>query len=379
MALIQPEIMPAAITCVAGYLPEDKLTNQDLEKMVDTSDEWIRTRTGIEERRILKDPNKATSDMGAEAVKSLCEKSGLDPMDIDLIICATVTPDMLFPSTANLIGHKAGAKKAWGFDLSAACSGFLFALTTGAQFVENGTAKNVVVVGADKMSSIIDYTDRTTCVLFGDGAGAVLLQKDEGDCGIMDSLLHSDGAGGDFLCMPAGGSLRPASHDTIDAKQHFIFQDGQPVFKAAVTNMADVSYEVMQRNNLTADDVKWLVPHQANLRIIDATQRRTGLPAEKVMINIQKYGNTTAGTIPAVPPRLGIPTQARGQPHPCRLRWRIHLGLCLPQMGLRWPSNQVNAIRLSTFQPQNLRCHETDGNPRPHQIRRPCGRDGGGD
>jgi 3-oxoacyl-[acyl-carrier-protein] synthase-3 len=298
LALIQPEIMPAAITCVAGYLPEDKLTNQDLEKMVDTSDEWIRTRTGIEERRILKDPNKATSDMGAEAVKSLCEKSGLDPMDIDLIICATVTPDMLFPSTANLIGHKAGAKKAWGFDLSAACSGFLFALTTGAQFVENGTAKNVVVVGADKMSSIIDYTDRTTCVLFGDGAGAVLLQKDEGDCGIMDSLLHSDGAGGDFLCMPAGGSLRPASHDTIDAKQHFIFQDGQPVFKAAVTNMADVSYEVMQRNNLTADDVKWLVPHQANLRIIDATQRRTGLPAEKVMINIQKYGNTTAGTIP---------------------------------------------------------------------------------
>ena len=290
--------MPAAITCVAGYLPEDKLTNQDLEKMVDTSDEWIRTRTGIEERRILKDPNKATSDMGAEAVKSLCEKSGLDPMDIDLIICATVTPDMLFPSTANLIGHKAGAKKAWGFDLSAACSGFLFALTTGAQFVENGTAKNVVVVGADQMSSIIDYTDRTTCVLFGDGAGAVLLQKDEGDCGIMDSLLHSDGAGGDFLCMPAGGSLRPASHDTVDAKQHFIFQDGQPVFKAAVTNMADVSYEVMQRNNLTADDVKWLVPHQANLRIIDATQRRTGLPAEKVMINIQKYGNTTAGTIP---------------------------------------------------------------------------------
>ncbi len=290
--------MPAAITCVAGYLPEDKLTNQDLEKMVDTSDEWIRTRTGIEERRILKDPNKATSDMGAEAVKSLCEKSGLDPMDIDLIICATVTPDMLFPSTANLIGHKAGAKKAWGFDLSAACSGFLFALTTGAQFVENSTAKNVVVVGADKMSSIVDYTDRTTCVLFGDGAGAVLLQKDDGNCGVIDSLLHSDGGGGDFLCMPAGGSLRPASRDTIDAKQHFIFQDGQPVFKAAVTNMADVSYEVMQRNNLTADDVKWLVPHQANLRIIDATQRRTGLPADKVMINIQKYGNTTAGTIP---------------------------------------------------------------------------------
>ena len=290
--------MPAAITCVAGYLPDDKLTNADLEKMVDTSDEWIRTRTGIEERRILKDPEKATSDMGAEAVKSLCDKSGLDPADIDLIICATVTPDMLFPSTANLIGHKVGATKAWGFDLSAACSGFLFALNTGCQFVENGSAKNVVVVGADKMSSIIDYTDRTTCVLFGDGAAAVLLQQDQGDCGVIDSKLHSDGAGGNFLCMPAGGSLRPASHQTIDAKQHFIYQDGQPVFKAAVTSMADVSYEVMERNGLTADDVAWLVPHQANLRIIDATQRRTGLPHEKVMINIQKYGNTTAATIP---------------------------------------------------------------------------------
>jgi 3-oxoacyl-[acyl-carrier-protein] synthase-3 len=236
--------------------------------------------------------------MGAEAVKSLCAKSGLAPEDIDIVICATVTPDMLFPSTANLIAHKAGATKAWGFDLSAACSGFLFALTTGAQFVENGSAKNVVVVGADKMSSIIDYTDRTTCVLFGDGAAAVLLQQDEGDCGVIDSQLYSDGSGGDFLCMKAGGSLRPASHETVDAKQHFIFQDGQPVFKAAVTNMADVSYEVMERNNLTADDVAWLVPHQANLRIIDATQRRTGLPHEKVMINIQKYGNTTAATIP---------------------------------------------------------------------------------
>ena len=290
--------MPAAITCVSGYLPEDKLTNFDLEKMVDTTDEWIRTRTGIQERRILKDPNKATSDMGAEAVKSLCAKSGLAPEDIDIVICATVTPDMLFPSTANLIAHKAGATKAWGFDLSAACSGFLFALTTGTQFVENGSAKNVVVVGADKMSSIIDYTDRTTCVLFGDGAAAVLLQQDEGDCGVVDSQLYSDGSGGDFLCMKAGGSLRPASHETVDAKQHFIFQDGQPVFKAAVTNMADVSFEVMERNNLTADDVAWLVPHQANLRIIDATQRRTGLPHEKVMINIQKYGNTTAATIP---------------------------------------------------------------------------------
>ena len=290
--------MPAAITCVSGFLPEDKLTNFDLEKMVDTTDEWIRTRTGIQERRIPKDPDKATSDMGAEAVKSLCAKSGLAPEDIDIVICATVTPDMLFPSTANLIAHKAGATKAWGFDLSAACSGFLFALTTGAQFVENGGSKNVVVVGADKMSSIIDYTDRTTCVLFGDGAAAVLLQQDEGSCGVIDSQLYSDGSGGDFLCMKAGGSLRPASHETVNAKQHFIFQDGQPVFKAAVTNMADVSYEVMERNNLTANDVAWLVPHQANLRIIDATQRRTGLPHEKVMINIQKYGNTTAATIP---------------------------------------------------------------------------------
>ncbi len=290
--------MPAAITCVAGYVPDDKLTNFDLERMVDTTDEWIRTRTGIEERRILKDPNKATSDMGAEAVKSLCAKSGLDPKDIDLIICATVTPDMLFPSTANLIGHKVGATNAWGFDLSAACSGFLFALNTGAQFVETGKARNVIVVGADKMSAILDYTDRTTCVLFGDGAGAVLLQAHDGECGIKDAILRSDGSGGEYLCMPAGGSLRPASHETIDAKQHFIYQDGQPVFKSAVTKMADVSYEIMERNGLAAEDVAWLVPHQANLRIIDATQRRAGLPQEKVMINIQKYGNTTAATIP---------------------------------------------------------------------------------
>ena len=290
--------MRAAITAVAGYLPDDVLTNADLEKMVDTNDEWIRSRTGIQERRILKDPTKATSDMGAEAVKELLEKRGIDATEVDLIICATVTADMHFPATANLIADKVGAVNSWGYDLSAACSGFIFALTTGAQFIQSGRYKKVVIVGADKMSSIIDYTDRTTCVLFGDGAAAVLLQQDEGDCGVLDSQLHSDGAGGNFLCMPAGGSLRPASHDTVDAKQHFIYQDGQPVFKAAVTNMADVSYEVMERNNLTADDVAWLVPHQANLRIIDATQRRTGLPHEKVMINIQKYGNTTAATIP---------------------------------------------------------------------------------
>ena len=290
--------MKAAITCVAGYVPENVLTNDDLSKMVDTSDEWIKTRTGISERHILKDPTKATSDMGAEAVKTLCEKRGIDPTEIDVLITATVTPDMLFPSTANLIKHKVGATNAWGFDLSAACSGFLFALTTGAQFIQNGSYKKVVVVGADKMSSIIDYTDRTTCVLFGDGAGAVLLEASEDENGIIDHIHKCDGAGAEFLCMKAGGSLNPASHETVDAKQHFVFQDGKPVFKAAVTGMADVSYEIMQRNNLEGKDVAWLVPHQANLRIIDATQRRMGVDAEKVMINIQKYGNTTAATIP---------------------------------------------------------------------------------
>jgi len=290
--------MKAAITCVAGYVPEDKLTNEDLSKMVDTNDEWIKSRTGISERRILKDPTKATSDMGAEAVKTLCEKRGIDPTEIDVIITATVTPDMFFPSTANLIAHKVGAVNAWGFDLSAACSGFLFALTTGAQFIENGKYKKVVVVGADKMSSIVDYTDRTTCVLFGDGAGAVLLEASEDDNGIQDHIHRCDGSGAEFLCMKAGGSLNPSTHETVDAKEHYLFQDGKPVFKAAVTGMADVSYEIMERNNLTGDDVAWLVPHQANMRIIDATQRRMGVDKDKVMINIHNYGNTTAATIP---------------------------------------------------------------------------------
>ena len=290
--------MRAAITGIQGYVPDDLLTNADLEKMVDTNDEWIRSRTGIVERHIQKGEGLGTSDMGVEAVKGLLAKTNTAPEEVDLVICATVTPDHLFPATANIISDRVGITNAWSFDLGAACSGFLFALTTGAQFVENGSAKNVVVVGADKMSSIVDYTNRTTCVLFGDAAAAVLLQQDEGNCGIIDSQLYSDGSGGDYLCMPAGGSLRPASHETVDAKQHFIYQDGQPVFKSAVTKMADVSYEVMQRNNLTADDVAWLVPHQANLRIIDATQRRAGLPHEKVMINIHKYGNTTAATIP---------------------------------------------------------------------------------
>lgn len=290
--------MRAAITSVAGYVPEDTLTNDDLSKMVDTNDEWIKSRTGISKRHILKDPTKASSDMGAEAVKLLCEKRGIDPTEIEVIITATVTPDMLFPSTSNLIAHKAGATKAWGFDLGAACSGFLFALTTGTQFIENGTYKKVVVVGTDKMSSIVDYTDRTTCVLFGDGAGAVLLEPSEDVNGIIDHIHYCDGNGANFLRQEGGGSLNPASHETVDKKMHFIFQDGRPVFKAAVAGMADVSCEIMERNGLTGDDVAWLVPHQANLRIIDATQRRMGVDKEKVMINIQNYGNTTAATIP---------------------------------------------------------------------------------
>jgi len=290
--------MIAAITGVAGYVPDDLLTNADLAKMVDTNDEWIKSRTGISQRHILKDPTKATSDMGAEAVKTLCKKRGIDPSEIDVIITATVTPDMLFPSTSNLIAHKVGATNAWGFDLSAACSGFMFALTTGAQFIENGSYKKVVVVGADKMSSIVDYTDRTTCVLFGDGAGAVLLEPSEDENGIQDHIHYCDGRGAELLRQEGGGSLNPATHETVDKKMHYIFQDGKPVFKAAVTGMADVSYEIMERNGLTGDDVAWLVPHQANLRIIDATQRRMGVDREKVMINIENYGNTTAATIP---------------------------------------------------------------------------------
>lgn len=289
--------MKAAITAVAGYVPEDLLTNADLEKMVDTNDEWIRTRTGITQRHILKDPTKATSDMGAEAVKELCKKRGMDPTEIELVICATVTADMPFPATANLITAKVGATNAWGWDLNAACSGFLYALQTGAQFIESGKHKKVVVVGADKMSSIVDYTDRTTCVLFGDGAAAVLLEPHD-TYGVQDALLKSDGGGVQYLRQKAGGSLHPPTHETVDAREHFVYQDGQPVFKAAVKGMADVSYEIMERNGLEADDVAWLVPHQANLRIIDATQRRMGLPHEKVMINIQDYGNTTAATIP---------------------------------------------------------------------------------
>lgn len=288
----------AAITAVQGYVPPDILTNFDLEKMVDTTDEWIRTRTGVETRHILKGEGLGTSDMAAEAVKGLLKKRGIDATEIDLLICATVTPDMVFPATANIISDKVGAVNAWSYDIGAACSGFIFALTTGAQFIETGKYKKVVVVGADKMSSIIDYTDRATCIIFGDGAGAVLLEPNTEGYGILDSVLRADGSGRQYLHQKAGGSVKPASAETVAAKEHYVFQDGQPVFKAAVKGMADVSAEIMQRNSLTSDDVQWLVPHQANLRIIDATASRMGLSSEKVMINIQRYGNTTAGTLP---------------------------------------------------------------------------------
>ncbi|MEI9942823.1 MAG: beta-ketoacyl-ACP synthase III [Chitinophagaceae bacterium] len=288
----------AAITAVGGFVPEDKITNFDLEKMVDTNDEWIRTRTGIEERRVLKGEGKATSDLVVPAVKNLCEKRGIDPSEIDCLIVGTVTPDMVFPATANIACEKLGAKHAFGFDVSAACSGFLYTLTLGASLIESGRYKKVVVCGADKMSAIVDYTDRSTCIIFGDGAGAVLLEPNEDGYGVQDSILKSDGSGCQFLHMKAGGSLRPASIETVTNKQHYIYQEGQAVFKFAVKGMADVSAELLQRNNLTGDDIAWLVPHQANLRIIDATANRVGLPREKVMVNINKYGNTTAGTIP---------------------------------------------------------------------------------
>lgn len=288
----------AAITAVGGYVPEDKLTNFDLEKIVDTNDEWIRTRTGIEERRILKGEGKATSDLVVPAIKDLCRKRGIDPTEIDCLIVATVTPDMVFPATANIVCDKIGAKNAWSFDVSAACSGFLYTLTLGTSLIESGRYKKVVVCGADKMSAIVDYSDRATCIIFGDGAGAVLLEPGEEGYGVLDSILKSDGSGCQYLHMKAGGSAKPASVETVMAKEHFVFQDGQPVFKFAVKGMADVSAELLEKNKLTGNDIAWLVPHQANLRIIDATANRMGLPKEKVMININKYGNTTAATIP---------------------------------------------------------------------------------
>jgi 3-oxoacyl-[acyl-carrier-protein] synthase-3 len=288
----------AAITAVGGYVPETRLTNADLEKMVDTTDEWIRTRTGVLERRILKGEGLGTSDLAVPAILQICEKRGITPNEIEVIICATVTPDLVFPATANIISDKVGAKNAWGFDLGAACSGFLYALTVGASLIESRRYKKVVVVGADKMSAIIDYTDRSTCILFGDGAGAVLLEPNTEGFGLLDSILKSDGSGRDFLHMKAGGSLKPATAETVANREHFVFQDGQPVFKAAVKSMADVSAELLERNNLTGEDIAWLVPHQANKRIIDATSSRMGLSQDKVMMNIHKFGNTTAATIP---------------------------------------------------------------------------------
>lgn len=286
----------AAITGVQGYLPEYVLTNEELSTMVDTNDEWITSRTGIKERRIMK--NGAASDMATEAVLGLLKKTNTKAEDIDLVVVGTVTADFPFPSTANVLCDKAGLKNAWGFDLNAACSGFIYSISTAAQFIETGKYKKVIVVGVDMMSSIVDYQDRTTCVIFGDGAGAVMLEPNNEGLGIQDFILKNDGAGRNYLVQPAGGSLAPASIETVEKRQHFVKQEGKQVFKFAVTNMADVSAEIMEKNNLTSDDVDWLVPHQANLRIIDATANRMGLPKEKVMINIQKYGNTTSGTLP---------------------------------------------------------------------------------
>lgn len=288
----------AAITGVGAYLPEYILTNDELSKMVDTSDEWIMTRIGIKERHILKGKGKATSDLGAKAVEQLLSKTNTSPEDIDLLICATVTPDMQFPATANIISDKAGITNAFSYDLNAGCSGFLYALDTASKFVESGDKKKVIVVGAEKMSSIVDYTDRATCPIFGDGAGAVLLEPTTEEVGVIDSKLQSDGMGRKHLHQKAGGSLRPASHETVDARQHFIYQEGKVVFKFAVSRMADVSVEMMKKHGITKETLNWLVPHQANMRIIDATAKRMGIDREQVMINIQKYGNTTAATLP---------------------------------------------------------------------------------
>jgi 3-oxoacyl-[acyl-carrier-protein] synthase-3 len=288
----------AAITAVHGYVPDYVLTNQELETMVDTNDEWITSRTGIKERRILKGEGLGTSDLAVPAVNELLRKRGIGAEEIDLIIFCTTTPDMPFPATANILAHKVGATNAWGFDLQAACSGFLFGLATGAQFIENGKHTKVLVIGGDKMSSLVNYEDRATCIIFGDGCGAVLLEPNTEGYGVIDSVLRSDGAGVPYLHQKAGGSLKPATHETVDAREHFAYQEGQAVFKFAVTNMADVAAEVMERNDLKSEDIAWLVPHQANKRIIDATANRCGVTADKVIINIERYGNTTNGTIP---------------------------------------------------------------------------------
>ncbi len=288
----------AAITGVGGYVPDYILTNKELETMVETSDEWITSRTGIKERRILKGENQGVSVMGIAAVKELLAKTKVDPKEIDCVIFATVTADMTFPATANIVASAVGATNAFSYDMGAACSGFIFALTTGASYIESGMYKKVIVIGGDKMSSILDYTDRTTCIIFGDGAGCVLLEPTTEEVGVMDAILRSDGGGEAYLHMKAGGSRIPASHESVDSRQHYVYQEGSAVFKFAVTNMADVSAQVAERNKLTKDNIQWLVPHQANKRIIDATANRVGISEDKVMMNIERYGNTTAGTIP---------------------------------------------------------------------------------
>jgi len=288
----------AAITAVGGYVPDYVLTNEELVTMMDTTDEWIQSRTGIKERRILKGEGKGSSDMGAEAIKNLLQKRGIDPLEIELVICATTTPDMQFPATSNIICDKVGMTNAWGYDVNAACSGFIFALTVGSQFIETGRHKKVIVVGVDKMSSIVNYEDRKTSIIFGDGSGAVLLEPNTDGYGIIDSIQRTDGSGRVYLHQKAGGSAKPASLETVMNKEHYVYQEGQHVFKFAVKNMADVAAEIMERNNLTSETVSWLVPHQANKRIITATGDRMKLPAEKVMVNIERYGNTTNGTLP---------------------------------------------------------------------------------
>jgi 3-oxoacyl-[acyl-carrier-protein] synthase-3 len=287
----------AAITGVGAFLPEYRLTNEEISQLVDTSDEWIMQRIGIKERRILKD-GRATSDMGVAAIQQLLEKTGTKAEEIELLICATITPDSPLPATANVICNKAGLVNAWSFDLTAACSGFVYALTTGAKFVESGQYKKVIVLGADMMSSITNYKDRTTCPLFGDGAGAVLLEPTTEKLGVIDHINRVDGAGAQYLQIKSGGSLRPPTHETIDNEEHFVYQEGQTVFKTAVSNMADVAVEMMKKHHISAHDLSWVVPHQANMRIIDAVGRRMGIDKAQVMVNIQKYGNTTAATIP---------------------------------------------------------------------------------
>jgi 3-oxoacyl-[acyl-carrier-protein] synthase-3 len=288
----------AAITGVGGYVPDYILTNKELESMVETNDEWITSRTGIKERRILKGENQGVSVMGIAAVKDMLAKTKIDPKEIDLLIFATVTPDMTFPATANIVATAVGATNAFSYDMGAACSGFLYALATGSSFIQSGMYKKVVVIGGDKMSAIVDYTDRTTCIIFGDGAGCVLLEPTTEDVGVMDYMLKSDGGGESYLHMKAGGSRMPASHDSVDTRSHYVYQEGSAVYKFAVTNMADISAQLAERNNLTAETIDWLVPHQANKRIIDATASRVGISENKVLMNIERYGNTTAGTIP---------------------------------------------------------------------------------